>query len=380
MPKTHPMHIVQRQERAVLAAIEPPHVDISGDLEELRELVATAGAEVAETLVQRRALPDGGSFLGKGKLEELQTLVREESADLVIVDADITGTQQRNVQDAVGVRVLDRTQLILDIFAQRARTREGKLQVELAQLTYLLPRITAVYTQFERQQGGIGQRGPGETKLESDRRRIRQRIADLKGELEQVRKHRLVQRSARDKLRLPTLALVGYTSAGKSTLMNALSGSEVYVDPKLFATLDPTTRRIRLPDGRAALLTDTVGFIRNLPHHLVAAFRATLEETEEAALLLHVVDASHPRMQEQMEAVDTVLRELGVDDKPTVTVLNKSDRVKDTFALREFVATHHDAAYVSALTRDGLTHLLEKIEQVLDREARRAALGAATAG
>jgi GTP-binding protein HflX len=374
------MHIVERRERAVLAAIEPPHVDITGDMEELQELVTTAGAEVGDALVQRRALPDAGSFLGKGKLEELQALVLEESADLVVVDADITGTQQRNLQDAVGVRVIDRTQLILDIFAQRARTKEGKLQVELAQLTYLLPRITSVYTQFERQAGGIGLRGPGETKLESDRRRIRRRIADLQEELEQVRKHRLVQRSARDKLRLPTLALVGYTSAGKSTLLNVLSGSQVYVDPKLFATLDPTTRRIRLPDGRPALLTDTVGFIRNLPHHLVAAFRATLEETEEATLLLHVVDASHPRMEEQMAAVHTVLQELGVDDKPTITVLNKSDRVRDTFMLREFVANHHDAAYISALTRDGLPHLLDKIQQVLDREEQHAQLAASTAG
>jgi GTP-binding protein HflX len=376
MRHSRPLHTVQRRERAVLAAIEPPHTDITGDLEELQELVATAGAEVVDCLIQRRALPDSAAFLGKGKVEELQVLVREDEADLVIVDADITGTQQRNLQDAVGARVIDRTQLILDIFAQRARTKEGKLQVELAQLTYLLPRITSVYTQFERQAGGIGLRGPGETKLESDRRRIRRRIADLQSDLEDVRKHRLIQRSARDKLRIPTLALVGYTSAGKSTLLNALSGSDVYVDPKLFATLDPTTRRIRLPNGESALLTDTVGFIRSLPHHLVAAFRATLEETEDAALLLHVVDASHPRREEQMAAVHAVLKELGVDDKPTLTVLNKSDQVRDTFALRDYVAHHHDSVYISALTGDGLPQLLDKIQDVLERVTTRPSLAA----
>jgi GTP-binding protein HflX len=269
------------------------------------------------------------------------------------------------------VPVVDRTQLILDIFAQRARTREGKLQVELAQLTYMLPRITAVYTKFERQRGGIGMRGPGEQKLEADRRRIRRRISLLKDELEEVRKQRRVARANRERTRFPTAALVGYTSAGKSTLLNALAGADVYTDPKLFATLDPTTRRVDLPEGRPVLVTDTVGFLRKLPHHLVAAFRATLEETVEATLLLHVVDASHPQMEAQMGAVLEVLGDLGIADKPIITVLNKSDQVRDTYRLRELVANHPDTVYISALTGDGLSHLKEKIVHVLEREERR---------
>jgi GTPase len=367
------MHIVQQTERAVLVALEQDRGDWEADLQELEELVATAGAKSAAVVSQRRDLPNPATFLGKGKAEELHTIVLEETADLVIVDADLTPTQQRNLEEAAGARVIDRTQLILDIFAQRARTREGKLQVELAQLTYLLPRITAAYTRFERQAGGIGLRGPGETKLEADRRRIRRKIADLEKELLEVRQHRQVQRGSRQRAGLATTALVGYTSAGKSTLLNALSGSDVYVDPKLFATLDPTTRRVTLPSGRAILLTDTVGFIRHLPHHLVAAFRATLEETIIADLLLHVVDISHPRSEEQIAAVNEVLEQLGMAGKPTVTVMNKSDRVKDTFRLRELVAQRPNHIYISALTGDGLPQLKAKIEQVLEREERRAA-------
>jgi GTPase len=369
------MHIVQRTERAVLVALEQDHGDWEADLQELEELVSTAGAKSAAVVTQRRDLPNPATFIGKGKAEELHNIVLEEEADLVVVDADLTPTQQRNLEEAAGARVIDRTQLILDIFAQRARTKEGKLQVELAQLTYLLPRITAAYTQFERQAGGIGvgMRGPGETKLEADRRRIRRKIADLEKELQEVRQHRQVQRSSRQRAGLASAALVGYTSAGKSTLLNALSGSDVYVDPKLFATLDPTTRRVTLPSGRGVLLTDTVGFIRHLPHHLVAAFRATLEETIVSDLLLHVVDISHPRSEEQIAAVNEVLQELGVASKPTVTVLNKIDRVKDTFRLRELVAQRPNHIYISALTGDGLPQLRAKIEQVLEREERRAA-------
>jgi GTP-binding protein HflX len=366
------VHIVKRTERAVVAAINPQGADWEADLGELRELVATAGAEIAAEVTQERAQPHPVTYLGKGKLDELRNLVKEEAADLVIVDDDLSPTQLRNINEAVQVRVVDRTQLILDIFAQRAHTREGNLQVELAQLTYLLPRITSVYTRFERQAGGIiGMRGPGETKLEQDRSRIRRNIRNLQEELEEVRQRRAVQRRGRERLQIPTVALVGYTSAGKSTLMNALSGSEVFVDPKLFATLDPTTRRITLPNNRPVLLTDTVGFIRKLPTHLVAAFRATLEETVEAELLLHVVDASHPRMQEQIEAVFTVLEDLGVAGKPMVTVLNKADLVKDTYRLRDIVAHERDTIYLSALTGDGLPQLLQKIQQVLEREKRR---------
>jgi GTP-binding protein HflX len=370
------MHIVKRTERAVVAAVHPQGTDGEMELAELRELVATAGAEIVGEVTQERAQPHPVTYLGKGKLDELLGVVREEAADLVIVDADLSPTQMRNIGEAVKVRVVDRTQLILDIFAQRAHTREGNLQVELAQLQYLLPRITSVYTRFERQVGGIGVRGPGETKLEQDRSRIRRNIRHLQEELEEVRQRRAVQRGARQRMRFATAALVGYTSAVKSTLMNALSGSDVYVDPKLFATLDPTTRRVELPNGRPLLLTDTVGFIRKLPTHLVAAFRATLEETVEADLLLHVVDASHPHMREQIEAVFTVLEDLGVAGKPTVTVLNKSDQVKDTYRLRDIVAHERDTIYVSALTGDGLPQLKQKIQQVLEREERRALVAA----
>jgi GTP-binding protein HflX len=367
------MHIVKKTERAVVAAVLPQGADGELDLAELRELVATAGAEIAAELTQERAQPHPVTFLGKGKLDELRGLVKVENADLVIIDDDLSPTQMRNIEEAVDVRVVDRTQLILDIFAQRAHTREGNLQVELAQLTYRLPRITAVYTRFERQAGGIGvgMRGPGETKLEADRSRIRRNIKNLQEELEEVKKRRAVQRQGRERLQVPTIALVGYTSAGKSTLMNALSGSSVYVDPKLFATLDPTTRRINLPNNRPVLITDTVGFIRKLPTHLVAAFRATLEETIEADLLLHVVDASHPHMREQIDAVFTVLEDLGAAGKPTIMVLNKSDLVKDTYKLRDMVARERDAIYISALTGDGLPQLLQKIQQVLEREKRR---------
>jgi GTP-binding protein HflX len=371
------MHIVQNKERAVVVALEDRDGGWEADLQELEELLSTAGAEAAAVVTQRRDMPNPAMFVGKGKAEEVHTIVLEEKADVVVVDADLTPTQQRNLAEAVGTRVIDRTQLILDIFAQRARTKEGKLQVELAQLNYLLPRITAEYTRFERQVGGIGVRGPGETQLETDRRRIRRKISDLEKDLDQVRQHRQVQRGSRERAGLATAALVGYTSAGKSTLLNTLSGSDVYVDPKLFATLDPTTRRVILPSGRPVLVTDTVGFIRHLPHHLVAAFRATFEETMLSDLLLHVVDISHPRSEEQITAVNEVLESLELAHKPTITVMNKSDQVKDTFRLRELVAHRPDHIYISALTGDGLPQLKAKIEQVLEREERRAATGAA---
>jgi GTP-binding protein HflX len=316
------------------------------------------------------------TYLGRGKVDELRDRVAADRVDLVVVDDDLSPLQHRNLEEGLGVPVVDRTQLILDIFAQRARTKEGKLQVELAQLTYHLPRITSVYTKFERQRGGIRMRGPGEQKLEVDRRRIRKRISTLKDELEEVVQHRRVARANRERTRFATVALVGYTSAGKSTLLNALSGAQVYTDPKLFATLDPTTRRVELPGGRPVLVTDTVGFIRKLPHHLVAAFRATLEETVEATLLLHVVDASHPQMESQIAAVEVVLAELGINRKPVITVLNKSDLVQNTYPLRERVAAHPDTVYVSALTGDGLPQLLDKIAEVLEREERRQTVAA----
>ncbi|MGB9588003.1 MAG: GTPase HflX, partial [Armatimonadota bacterium] len=334
-------------------------------IQELRELVSTAGAEVVGTFAQRRPRPDPTYFLGQGKVEELYAFAQEIDADLIIVDADLSPIQQRNLEDGVGVRVVDRTQLILDIFAQRAHSHEGKLQVELAQLKYLLPRLAGAGTELSRLGGGIGTRGPGETKLESDRRRIRNRITDLTRELEQVRRHRRVQKKARRELPFPTAALVGYTSAGKSTLLNTLSGSHVLVDRKLFATLDPTTRRVVLPDGWAVLVTDTVGFIRNLPHDLVAAFRATLEEVTEADLLIHVVDASHPQMLEQMNAVRQVLGELGAVDKPTLTVYNKSDLIPDQYMLRKLVAETPNSVYISALKRQGISHFMNALMKLL---------------
>lgn len=361
----------KEQDIAILVAIERQAQTLDQDLCELQELVRTAGGDVAATVIQKRNAPSPATYLGSGKVLEVKELVVAHQAQVVIFDDELTPSQQRNLTEQLECRVLDRTQLILDIFAQRARTSEGKLQVELAQLNYLLPRLSSLYTKFERQAGGIGLRGPGETKLEVDRRAVRKRISDLKHELDEVRQHRTIQRANRTREGFPSAALVGYTSAGKSTLLNALAGSDVYADPKLFATLDPTTRRTQLPGGRPFLITDTVGFIRRLPHGLVAAFRATLEETVQSDVLLHVVDASSPEMEEQMDAVMDVLTDLHIQDKPIVTVLNKIDLVPDTSKLREMVANQPDTVYISALTGDGLKQLLLTIERVLAHAERR---------
>lgn len=358
------MHNTARTESAVLVALE---VDETGDsldarLDELTELTATAGASVLDKVGQRRRQIDPAYLIGHGKADELAALVKSLGATLVIFDDELSPTQQRNLAETLGTRVIDRTQLILDIFAQRARTREGKLQVELAQLTYMLPRLSLLYTKFERQQGGIGVRGgSGETKLELDRRKVRERIAELEKELEEVRKTRRQQRVGRRKLPFPTAALVGYTSAGKSTLLNTLSGSAVLADKMLFSTLDPTTRRVVLPDGRGILLTDTVGFIRNLPHDLVAAFRATLEEVTEADFLLHVVDASSPEADRHRDTVLETLESLGAGDKLTVTIFNKSDLVEDQYDLRALVASVPNSVYISAAKREGMTYLMDHV-------------------
>ncbi len=360
------MHTVDAVERALIVCVESDEAAEPYAMDELRSLATTAGAEVVGELHQHRSQPDPAYYIGRGKSEELVAAVQDARADLVIVDSELSPTQQRNLQDVVNVRVIDRTQLILDIFAQRAHTREGKLQVELAQMTYLLPRLMNLYTKFERQQGGIGVRGgAGETKLETDRRKVRDRISDLEEELAEVRSQRHQQRSLRRRLPFPAAALVGYTSAGKSTLMNTLSGADVYADPKLFATLDPTTRRVVLPDGWAILLTDTVGFIRNLPHDLVAAFRATLEEVNEADFLLHVVDASHPQLDLQRDAVQEVLEELDAGGKPMITVFNKADRVTDQYALRQLVSNTENACYISARTAEGIPSLIDRIVATL---------------
>ena len=361
------MHEIESQERAILVSVEPEKEMQPYAREELIALTETAGAEVVGEFHQKRDRPHAAFFIGPGKTEELYAGVQDAKADLVVVDSELSPAQARNLEEAVKCRVIDRTQLILDIFAQRAQTREGKLQVSLAQLTYLLPRLGNLYTKFERQQGGIGVRGgAGETKLETDRRKVRDQIRDLEGQLAEVRSVRQQQRIQRRRLPFPIAALVGYTSAGKSTLLNTLAGSDVYADPKLFATLDPTTRRVVLPDGWAILLTDTVGFIRNLPTNLVAAFRATLEETIEADFLIHVVDASHPYREAQREAVMEVLYDLGAADKPTITVFNKADLIKDQYELRNLVAETPNSVYLSARTAEGIPQLIERVVSTME--------------
>jgi GTP-binding protein HflX len=358
------MHETHKEERAVIVSLSLAggEDDLEMRLAELRELAMTAGAIVVGQFSQSRRAPDRATYIGPGKVGDLKAEILAAQADIVIFDDELSPTQQRNLGEALSLNVLDRTQLILDIFAQRARTREGKLQVELAQLMYLLPRLSSLYTKFERQQGGIGGRGPGETKLESDRRRVKERIALLGQEIEEVKEQRTQQRSLRHKLPFPTCALVGYTSAGKSTLLNLLSGAEVLADRMLFSTLDPTTRRVVLPEGGwSVLMTDTVGFIRNLPHHLVASFRATLEEVHQADFLIHVVDAGHPERERQMRAVHEVLRELDADDKPTITAFNKADTVRDAYELRTMVADHPNSCYLSALRREGIPALMDRM-------------------
>ena len=366
---------VETRDRAILVVIDPPEAalaDWNGN--ELKELLASAGAHLAGEVHLRRSHPDPAYYIGHGNAMDLYEEVQDTGCSVVVIGEDLSPTQQRNIEDTLTVRVVDRTQLILDIFAQRAHTKEGKLQVELAQLSYLLPRLTGKGTAMSRLGGGIGSRGPGETKLEVDRRRIRTRISDAQEELNEVRQHRDVQKAGRRRLPFPSAALVGYTSAGKSTLLNTLSGSEVYVDRKLFATLDPTTRRVVLPDGWSVLISDTVGFIRELPHHLVAAFRATLEEVVESDFLIHVVDASHPHSAEQREAVQRVLEELGVAGKPVVTVFNKSDLAADHYDLRRLVAQTPDSVYISAKTRDGLLYLMRQMSKTIQSLLRRVRL------
>jgi GTP-binding protein HflX len=360
-------HQSDSEEKAFVVSVTISGKDDDAEMRinEMRELVSTAGAEVIFDIRQMRQTPDMTTYIGSGKAKELADEVSIQKPDFVVFDDELSPTQQRNLTNILNIRVLDRTQLILDIFAQRARTHEGRLQVELAQLTYLLPRLSAQYTKFERQQGGIGGRGPGETKLEHDRRKVRERIASLGKEIDEVREQRHQQRRIRSKLPFPTCALVGYTSAGKSTLLNMLTGAEVFADARLFATLDPTTRRVVLPDGWSILMTDTVGFIRHLPHDLVASFRATLEEVSEADFLIHVVDASHPERDRQIEAVLEVLNELGAGNKPILTVFNKVDLIQDTSPLRALVASTPRSCYISAVKHDGLSHLMDCINSTL---------------
>lgn len=354
-------------EKVILMALDQgigPSIDMS--ITELQGLAETAGAEVVELIIQKRPRPDHRYFLGLGKLKELSELCAEAEVNLVICDQELTPSQQRNIEEVLGVMVIDRTQLILDIFARRAGTKEGKLQVELAQLNYMLPRLVGRRVELSRLGGGIGTRGPGETKLEVDRRRIRERITSLKKELEEVKKHRQLHREGRRDIPFPLVSLVGYTNAGKSTLLNILTGSDVLAEDKLFATLDPTTRKVQLPTNESILLTDTVGFIQNLPHHLVAAFRATLEEVVEADLLLHVVDINDPHWERQMQAVEQVLTSLGAAEKETILVFNKSDLIDENYFLHNGEQNYFGSPVrISAKHGTGISDLLAMISEAL---------------
>lgn len=379
MPR--PVHsTAPTRDRAFLVAADTREslLPAAESLMELAELARTAGADVVGTTTQRLAHPNVTTYIGKGKVEEVKEAHRLADANVVIFDDELSPSQQRNLEKALGAKVIDRTALILDIFATRAHTREGSLQVSLAQMQYLLPRLAGQWSHLERMEGAIGTRGPGETQIETDRRLIRSRISKIKRDLEDVRHNRALYRRQRQRAGLPVIALVGYTNAGKSTLMKRLSGADVLAEDKLFATLDPVTRRIKLPAGETVLLTDTVGFIQKLPTELVAAFRATLEELEEADILLHVIDISHPHAYEQTQTVDATLADLGVGEKPRLLALNKVDLLRRPDG--EFVASLDEARALihgagappgnvvlcSAVKRWGLDRLLERAEQGLD--------------
>jgi GTPase len=347
--------------------VSDPQFSAEESLAELRDLATSAGAEIVGEILQRRDRPDPATLIGRGKLEEIAGAAASVSADLLLFDHDLTASQQRNIENVVHARVIDRTQLILDIFATHARTREGQLQVELAQLDYLLPRLTGRGAEMSQLGGGIGTRGPGETQLETDRRKIYRRIRHVKEQIENVRRIRGQQRQRRESVPVATVALVGYTNAGKSTLFNALTNATVLESPRMFATLDPTLRSVSLPSKRKILLSDTVGFIRNLPHALVSSFRATLEEVQRAALILHVSDASSPLSAEQDAQVDKVLTELEAGQKPALHVKNKIDLLppKQRDSLRDDARTVH----VSAGKGIGLTTLLDRIDQMLSEDS-----------
>lgn len=351
----------QKPECAVLVGLDTGEYDCEVSLDELEELAKTAGAEVIARVTQRRDAPDGATYVGSGRLQEIKDFCSDNEVDLLILDGELTPSQQRNIEDVTNTRVVDRTQLILDIFAARARSGEGKLQVELAQLKYLLPRLGGKGTSMSRLGGGIGTRGPGETKLESDRRHIRRRIKNLEDGLEALTKRRRLARERREKDEVETVAIVGYTNAGKSTLMNTLTKAGVLAEDKLFATLDPTSRALTLPDGRRVMLIDTVGFIRRLPHGLVEAFKSTLEEAASATLILNVCDASSPDCAEHLDVTNRLLEELGCRDKPIIAVFNKCDAAPEISSLS--VGLH--SVKISALTGEGLDSLLNEIQKAL---------------
>ncbi|MBE3592442.1 MAG: GTPase HflX [Thermoanaerobacter sp.] len=348
-------------ERAILVGIISTPED-EESMEELKELALTAGAEVVGVMTQKRNTIDKAHYIGKGKLEELKFFAENQEVDLVIVNDELTGTQIKNMEDFLNVKVIDRTNLILDIFAKRAKSKEGMLQVELAQLKYRLPRLAGLGGQLSRLGGGIGTRGPGETKLETDRRHIKNRIKAIEKKLEEIERHRSLQRERRKKNRIPVIAIVGYTNAGKSTLLNALTNAEVYVEDKLFATLDPTARKLVFSSGREVILIDTVGFIRKLPHDLVEAFKSTLEEVKYADLLLHVIDVTSPDMEEKIKVVEKVLSDLGAINTPKINVFNKID-------LLEVVPKGNGReVYISAKNKIGFDKLLQAIEREIFKD------------
>jgi GTP-binding protein HflX len=352
-------------ERTLLVGLErqgADHWEHTESLHELGELVKSAGGEVAHTAIQRLSKPTAPYYIGKGKAEELSAYCGKDQIHSVIFDDELSPAQSRNLERVFNRKVLDRTQLILDIFAQRAKSKEGKLQIELAQLQYLLPRLTRMWTHLSRQSGGIGTRGPGETQLEVDRRRIQEKIARLEREIGEVRKQRATQRQGRLRQHWPIASLVGYTNAGKSTLLNHLTKADVYAADKLFATLDPTTRQFTLPNRQKMLLTDTVGFLKKLPHHLVESFKATLEEVSEADLLLHVVDLSHPLYETQMKAVQTVLEELNAWGKQMVVIFNKVDKVENSALIEHVLDKHPHSVAISAQSGEGMDQLMSEIE------------------
>ena len=361
----------QRKERAILVGVELPSnkhtISLEDSLEELERLAQTAGADVAQKFTQQLRSITPATLVGRGKVEEIHASVNQLHPDLVIFDEDLTPAQQRNLEATFKVRVIDRSQLILDIFAQRARSNEGKLQVELAQLEYLLPRLTRQWTHLSRLGGGIGTRGPGETQLEVDRRRIREKISYLKRRLKIVERTRSLQRKERGAVPFATVALVGYTNAGKSTLMNALTRAGVLVEDKLFATLDPTLRSLRLPNGDKIMIADTVGFINKIPHSLVEAFKSTLEEVMSADLLLHLADMSSPLVDEQIGVIEEVLREIGAGEIPTIIVPNKIDLLAEPPQHLFKNRNKDEVCLISALTGAGIKELLEIISARLDR-------------
>ncbi len=369
------------RQRALLVGVdlrsEPSLLTLDDSLAELSLLADTAGLEVVGETTQRLDHPSSDTYIGSGKVDEVKALVEDTQAEVALFDNELSPRHLRELETRFGehVQVVDRTALILDIFAQHAHTREGILQVELAQYEYRLPRLTRAWTHLARQTGGgagrtgsaggVGLRGPGETQLEVDRREIRRRISNLKAELEKVRAHRMRYRSQRKRSSIPVIALVGYTNAGKSTLLNALSDADVYVANQLFATLDPTTRRVELPGGHVTLMTDTVGFIQKLPTQLVAAFRATLEEITEADMLIHVVDMTHPNATAQWQSVTQTLEEIGAGKIPTITALNKIDRLPDPLSVQQALAETHNSVAISALTGEGMSALVHTLETQL---------------